>query len=154
MRWLLCVRNADNQGGCLGIKKASLRAGADHLRNAASGNDAAWRTASGGLGSAGHSCPATEDCGQMLPAIVRLLTGNMEGAIDRLLLAGQRLSPFRTRGPEAAVRQLRDPTRCGHTAFPEADIEVNARCLLLRGRGNKMTARPRALDDESVYAVP
>ena len=45
-------------------------------------------------------------------------------------------------------------TRCGHTAFSEADIEVNARCLLLRGRGNKMTARPRAFDDEGVYALP
>ena len=45
-------------------------------------------------------------------------------------------------------------THGGHAAFSEADIEMNTRCLLLRGRGNKMTARPRVLDAERVYAVP
>ena len=40
-----------------------------------------------------------------------LLRGKLGGAIDRLLLAVQRLSPFRSRGPKAAIRQLRDTTR-------------------------------------------
>jgi len=50
--------------------------------------------------------------------------------------------------------ELQVSTHCGQTAFLEADIEVNARCLLLRGRGNKMTARPSTPDDECVYAAP
>jgi hypothetical protein len=38
----------------------------------------------------------------------------LDGAVDRLELAGQRLSPLRTSGSKAAVRQLRDPTHSSH----------------------------------------
>ena len=38
------------------------------------------------------------------------LPGKLSGNTDRLVMAVQRLSPFRSRGPKAAVRQLREPT--------------------------------------------
>ena len=55
----------------------------------------------------------------------RQLTGRFRGDRDRQQLAVLRLSPFRSRGPKAVVRQLRDPTHCRRWAKPEVAVETN-----------------------------
>lgn len=51
--------------------------------------------------------------------------GNLGDEADPLVLAVQRLSPLGSRGPKAAVRRLRDPTRRRHWAEPEADAAAD-----------------------------
>jgi hypothetical protein len=53
---------------------------------------------------------------------VRLLGSELGTRCDRLDAAVQRLSPFRSRGPVAAVRHLRDPTQLGRPRLYKAAV--------------------------------